>query len=112
MIVGKHLIAELIGCKRFLGGDEIEHCLAEAAKYANANLLKVIFHEFGVAGEITAVALLSESHISIHCWPEYEFVACDIFVCGEAEPEKALAILKKNFQTEDVRISLIKRGVY
>ena len=110
MVVGRHLIAELSCCKQFLTKGELKLCLIEAASQAKTKLLNIAMHEFDTVGEVTAVALLSESHISIHCWPEYEFVACDIFVCGEAEPEKALEVIEAAFLPENVQINLLERG--
>ena len=79
---GRHLLAELYGCTRL--GDEahIGRALAEAAAAAGATLLEVRLHGFGVGQGVTGVALLAESHISIHTWPEHDYAAVDIFLCG------------------------------
>jgi S-adenosylmethionine decarboxylase len=112
ILIGRHLIAELNACKKFPTIDDIAVCLTEAAHSAKAELIKISFHEFDNLGEITAVALLAESHISIHSWPEHGFVACDIFVCGTAKPELALPVLEKCFQAGNVQVTLIERGCY
>jgi S-adenosylmethionine decarboxylase len=56
-------------------------------------LLKVFLHEFPSSGGITGVALLAESHMSIHTWPEKDYAAIDIFMCGHADPRRALDVL-------------------
>ncbi len=57
----------------------------------------------------TAVALLAESHISLHEWPEYGFIAFDIFVCGAAEPEPAIELLRARFPEAEVTAQIIDR---
>ena len=58
-----------------------------------ASLLKIFLHEFPSSGGITGVALLAESHMSIHTWPEKEYAAIDIFMCGHADTRRALDVL-------------------
>jgi S-adenosylmethionine decarboxylase len=62
---------------------------------SDARVLFSHFHAFGEGQGVTGVVLLAESHITIHTWPECGFAAADIFMCGSAQPELALALIKR-----------------
>ena len=107
---GIHLIAEFWGGKVIENSREIERILIESAKRGGNTPLKVTIHKFSPQG-ITGVVLLAESHIALHSWPEIDYLAIDIFTCGEkAMPQKALECLKEKFQPKRVQIQKIKRG--
>jgi len=107
---GIHLIAEFWGGKIIENSKKIEKILIEATKKAGNTPLKVVIHKFNPQG-ITGVVLLAESHIALHGWPEFNYLAIDIFTCGEkAMPYKALDYFKKIFQPKRVEIRKIKRG--
>jgi S-adenosylmethionine decarboxylase len=93
---GSHLLADLSGIapQRLTSCAEIEQLLRAAAEAAGAHVLHSHFHGFGDGQGVTGVVLLAESHISIHTWPEDGFAAADIFMCGAAQPERALAMLR------------------
>ena len=94
-VVGHHVLADLYGIARDLlrDGAALENVLRAAAEGAGARVLAGHFHSFGAGDGVTGVVLLAESHISIHTWPEYEFAAVDIFMCGAADPARALGVL-------------------
>ena len=107
---GIHLIAEFWYGKIIEDPKKIEKILIEAVKKAKNIPLKVAIHKFSPQG-ITGVVLLAESHIAIHTWPEFNYIAIDIYTCGDkANPQKALEYLKKEFQPKKVEIKKIKRG--
>jgi S-adenosylmethionine decarboxylase len=56
------------------------------------------------------VAVLAESHISIHTWPERGYAALDVFMCGNAKPERCIAVLKRAFRPSEVRLKELLRG--
>lgn len=108
---GIHLIAEFWGGKIIEDSREIEKILILAAKKSGNTPLKTVIHKFSPQG-ITGVLLLAESHIAIHAWPEWNYVAIDIFTCGnKAMPQKALEYLKEKFKPKKVQFQEIKRGV-
>ena len=93
--VGKHCILELYGCDSTRLDDEafLRDTITAAAKRAGATLLNLITHRFQPQG-VTGLALLAESHISIHTWPESGYAAVDVFTCGDhTMPEKACLTL-------------------
>jgi len=109
---GIHLIAEFWGGKIIENSKEIERILILATKKAGNTPLEVTIHKFLPQG-ITGVLLLAESHIALHSWPEFNYLAIDIFTCGDkALPRKALDYLKKKFKPKKVEIKEIKRGVF
>jgi S-adenosylmethionine decarboxylase len=77
----------------------------------NATLLHIHLHHFGENEGVSGVAVLAESHISIHTWPERGFAAIDIFMCGACDPTRALPILKAAFQPETFNVSESRRGL-
>jgi S-adenosylmethionine decarboxylase len=79
---GHHLIADLRGASRLEDAAHIESCLVAAAAAAGATLLEVRLHSFGPGQGVTGVAMLAESHISIHTWPEFGSACVDIFMCA------------------------------
>ncbi len=105
-----HLIADF-ECPKFIDDEEeIERILYEAAKAANNTPLKTSVHQFPMQG-VTGVILLAESHISIHTWPEHNYLAIDIFTCGrQTKPQAALEYFKSVFMPTRVKTQLIERG--
>lgn len=95
MTISRHIIADIESIDPFLFDDAelILEALTLAAKEANATILKTAYHRFSPHG-VTAFLLLSESHISIHTWPECNAAAVDIFTCGGyTDPEAALDVI-------------------
>ena len=108
---GTHLIVDLWHATNLDDVDVVEEALCEAAKVAGATLLNVDLHRFTPSGGITGVAVLAESHISIHTWPECAYAAIDVFMCGEARPHKAVEVLRNVFSPETLTISEHRRGL-
>jgi len=111
-VVGKHCIFELQEGNPTLLDDEefIKNALILAAEAAGATLLQVVTHKFDPQG-VTGFALLAESHISIHTYPEYGYAAIDSFTCGEhTNPESACRSLKDAFQSKYGSMRLLDRN--
>ncbi len=107
---GIHLIAEFWNGKIINDPKKIREILIEAVKKANNTPLEVVIHKFEPQG-VTGIVLLAESHIAIHTWPEFNYVALDIYTCGDkANPLKALEFLKEKFQPKRFEFKKIKRG--
>lgn len=108
---GSHLIIDLWDAEGLDDRDRIEQAMIDAVKAAGATLLHIHLHKFSEGGGISGVAVLAESHISVHTWPEKAYAAFDVFMCGEAEPKKALAVFKAAFNPGRLVIGEHKRGV-
>jgi S-adenosylmethionine decarboxylase len=109
---GKHIIIDLFNAKQLTDIHHIENVLNSCIRVANATLIEMKLHHFNVNQGVSGVAVLSESHISIHTCPEYEYAALDIFMCGDSKPELCVDILKKGFNTENVKVEKILRGIF
>jgi S-adenosylmethionine decarboxylase len=108
---GSHLIIDLWEAEGLDDRDRIEQALIDAVHAAGATLLHIHLHTFSEGGGISGVAVLAESHISVHTWPERGYAAFDVFMCGHAEPRKALSVLKRAFNPGRIVIGEPKRGV-
>ena len=107
----KHLLLELYRCDSEKLNDEsfLRCTLNRAAKLANATVLNLISNKFEPQG-VTAIALLAESHISIHTWPESNYSAVDIFTCGQNMlPELASQYLIETLNAEEHFLRVIER---
>ena len=108
---GSHLIIDLWEAHGLNERERIEAALIDAVNEAGATLLHIHLHTFEEGGGISGVAVLAESHISVHTWPEKGFAAFDVFMCGDAEPRKALEVFKRAFTPGRVVVGEHKRGV-
>lgn len=107
---GTHLIVDFWDADRLDDLQRMEWALREAVVAGGATLLHIHLHHFTENGGISGVAVLAESHISVHTWPERSFAAFDVFMCGDAEPEKSIAVLERVFQPGRVETSTCLRG--
>lgn len=108
---GTHLIVDLWEASNLDDIDVVEKALREAAAAAGATLLKLDLHCFTPSGGITGVAVLAESHISIHTWPERTYAAVDVFMCGDAKPHRSIRGLRQAFHPRTLTLSEHRRGV-
>tara|TARA_A100001388_G_scaffold250406_1_gene211680 strand:+ start:314 stop:748 length:435 start_codon:yes stop_codon:yes gene_type:complete len=108
----KHFILELYGCDYEKLNDELflRCTLSKAARLAKATVLNLMSNKFEPQG-VTAIALLAESHISIHTWPESYYSAVDIFTCGHnMMPELASQYLIEALKVEEHSLHIIDRN--
>ncbi len=108
---GIHLLLEFWGASGLTDQAHILQALHKAAVAAGASVLKSFSHEFSPYGGVTAIVVLAESHISIHTWPERDYAAIDIFMCGDARPHDALPALRTAFAPKKFEISEHLRGL-
>ncbi|WP_311267767.1 adenosylmethionine decarboxylase [Sphingobium sp. WCS2017Hpa-17] len=108
---GRHLLADLYGCPVLDDVALIETALRAAAESAGATVIGLHLHHFGEGQGVTGVALLAESHMSIHSWPEHGYAAVDIFLCGvRHDPAKALRTLSAYLLPIHIKENVVRRG--
>ncbi|MBL9009818.1 MAG: adenosylmethionine decarboxylase [Alphaproteobacteria bacterium] len=107
---GQHLTIDLWEAEGLDDEKRIQQAFLDAIKAAGATLLHIHTHVFEPNGGISGVAVLSESHISCHTWPEKGFAAFDVFMCGDAQPELAIPVFEAAFKPKRVVVEEIKRG--
>ncbi len=107
---GAHLIIDLYGAERLDDLDHIEATLRRCVDAAGATLLHIHLHHFEPNGGVSGVAVLAESHISIHSWPEVNYAALDVFMCGNASPDACVPVLREAFKPEKIAVSELLRG--
>ncbi|MEA2903072.1 MAG: S-adenosylmethionine decarboxylase [Alphaproteobacteria bacterium] len=106
---GVHLIVDLHGAKGLDDIDLIEATLRRCVDEAGATLLHIHLHHFQPNG-VSGVAVLAESHISIHTWPDMGYAALDVFMCGKANPDKCIPVLREAFNARRVAVNEMLRG--
>ena len=92
---GMHYLVDMWGICNEESTNKINDLLLRAARAAKATVLYQHAYHFGEGLGISAIALLAESHISVHTWPEKSYAAFDIFMCGKTDPNLSLNLLKK-----------------
>ncbi len=107
---GVHLIVDLWGAERLDDLAHVEAALRDAVTAAKATLLHIHLHHFSPNQGISGVAVLAESHISIHTWPENGYAALDVFMCGGAEPQATIEVLRAAFKPDRLAVEEILRG--
>ena len=107
---GNHLLIDVFGGSRLDDLKHIEATMKRCVEVAGATLLHIHLHHFTPNGGVSGVAVLSESHISMHSWPEANFASFDVFMCGEAKPELCVNVLREAFSARDVLVKTFKRG--
>lgn len=110
--LGRHIIIDMWGCCKDIIGDVdlVRNILTHAAMTAKANLVDIVCHQFSPYG-VTGVAILAESHISVHTWPEHEYAAADIFLCGKIiNLQEAVLFISKAFMARKTSTLQLERG--
>lgn len=111
--VGRHFLAELVGCDADLISrvETVMPVLERAVRASGATPLRRSFHQFEPAG-VTALILIAESHVSIHTWPEHAYAAVDFFTCSrEMDAARAIRVLAEGLGAERTVTSVVARGI-
>ena len=108
--VGEHALIDIEGARRLDDTIFLERVMREAARAADARVVGANIHPFGEGHGVTGVLLLAESHISVHTWPEHGFAAFDVFMCGSAVVDEAVATIARAFPEAAISTRTVKRG--
>lgn len=107
---GLHLIADFWGARHLGDIGALGAAIRAAAEAAGATILHLHLHPFGEGQGVSGVAVLAESHISVHTWPERDYAAFDAFLCGDTDADRALAVLEDRLRPRRVETRTIERG--
>lgn len=108
---GVHLLLDFYGAVGLDNLELMEHALRTAVDESGATLLNIHLHHFTPNDGISGVAVLAESHISVHTWPEANYAAFDIFMCGDATPEIGAEVLATCFLPTRIETVRQLRGI-
>ena len=109
--VGSHVVLELWGCTNLNEPDVVEQALHDIVEATDVTLLDLKVYPFDPQG-VTGFAILAESHIAIHTWPEHGYAAVDIFTCGaERDLTAATKKVREHFTPDRVQMMHITRGI-
>ena len=109
VFAGTHLIIEVMKGTGLDCETRIQNAFRKCVEVCGATLLHIHTHKFSPQG-VSGVAVLAESHISVHTWPEIGYGAFDVFMCGDADPWKSVDVLKEAFGTNQVEVRELLRG--
>lgn len=109
VFAGTHLIIEVENGHGLDDEGRIQNAFRDCVEACGATLLHIHTHKFSPQG-VSGVAVLAESHISVHTWPEIGYGAFDVFMCGDADPWQAIGVLKRAFGTDTVHVRELRRG--
>lgn len=85
--------------------------LIECVSVCGAKMRNIDLFQFGGAGGVAGVAILMQSHLSVHTWPEHGYAAFDAFMCGDADPYKMIPLLKQAFSPKQIQLTEHVRGL-
>ena len=109
--LGTHLLIDLFTNSDLTDAALMKETIVAAVDVAGATLLEYRWHSFGDGAGITAIALLGESHMSVHTWPERQFAAFDLFTCNlDVNADNVIDIIKNAYPAKSLTVSRILRG--
>lgn len=110
---GRHLILDLYDCDKQLLDDyeELQRLMETALQMSNATIVRIIGEKFQPQG-VTLLALLAESHCSIHTWPEIGYAAVDLYTCGDTtNSHRAAEFLKYKLKAANAKEQELTRSI-
>jgi len=110
--LGRHMLLELYECPKNILDNipRIESILLDVVQRSGATFVSKSFHHFSPHG-VSGVVVISESHITIHTWPEHNYAAVDVFTCdAKIDYQLVEKLLVENFQAKKHQQQTIKRG--
>ncbi len=111
--LGSHLILELYSCPADLLDDpqHVASTMTSAVEASGATMIQPFFHQFAPQG-VSGVIIISESHFTIHTWPEYSYAAVDVFTCGDViDMDVAAETLRHGLQAQSMQKMMLSRGM-
>ena len=110
--LGYHIIAELSQCSSSIldNYDKIKSIIERGAMESGATIIGSVFNKFVPCG-VTGIVAISESHISIHTWPEFRYASLDIYTCGNINPFISLDYIREKLECKKTKTTVLQRGI-
>ncbi|KHF41036.1 adenosylmethionine decarboxylase [Halalkalibacter okhensis] len=110
--MGRHVIAELWGCNanKLNNRSLIEQVFVDAALKTGAEVREVAFHKFAPQG-VSGVVIISQSHLTIHSFPEHGYASIDVYTCGDLDPTVAVTYIAESFNATSSEVIEVPRGM-
>lgn len=110
--MGRHVIAELWGCNfdKLNNMEVIERTFVDAALKSGAEIREVAFHKFAPQG-VSGVVIISESHLTIHSFPEHGYASIDVYTCGDLDPNIAANYIAEALEADTRETIELPRGI-
>lgn len=110
--MGRHVISELWGCdfEKLNNMEFIERTFVDAALKSGAEIREVAFHKFAPQG-VSGVVIISESHLTIHSFPEHGYASIDVYTCGELDPNIAADYIAEELNAQTREKMELPRGL-
>ncbi len=115
LVYGMHVYGNLYECDESILRDEVKltEIVKRAAEVANATVVSLFYYRFGGSGGLSVVAIVAESHISIHTWPEHRYATVDVYTCGaHTNPLAAFKYIVKELKAKSYRLNISDRSLY
>ncbi len=112
--LGQHLILELFNCSKALINniERLESIMKDSAEFSGATIVSTSFYPYVPEG-ISGIIILKESHLAVHTWPEYDFVAVDLFTCHDSiDFDKFIDHIKLALKAEKTSSQILPRGLH
>lgn len=111
VFAGRHVIFDVYGSPYCKDIKYVQQAMIEGVLEVGATIIDTNFHSFGDNYGFTGVIVLSESHASVHTWPEVQLMTFDIYMCGTCNPVKAMEVILSKLHHKRCEIVHLKRGV-
>jgi S-adenosylmethionine decarboxylase len=111
--LGQHTLTDYYGCdpRMLKRTREVKRAMCSAVRHGGGSIVKAVFHNFCPYG-VSGVVVITESHVTIHTWPEHQYAAVDIFSCGDKLDHAAIEHkLRRLLGARRIRRRSLKRGV-
>jgi S-adenosylmethionine decarboxylase len=110
--LGHQITADLYGCnpETIANVEQVKAAMEKAAELAKCTLVNSVFHQFSPYG-VSGAVIVQESDITCHTWPEHQYVAVDVFTCGDIDGSAAMEFLRETFGAQHLTVSETKRGL-
>jgi len=109
--IGRHLVIDLWDCDpellKKIG--TVQKSMVDAALEGDADIREVIFHQFEPDG-VSGVVVISESHLTIHTFPEHAYASVDVYTCGNMDPHVSMRVVAERLKAGSYEMVEVIRG--